>query len=339
VRSFTLFLCLGGALFAQGPKPPRIDVLDFYGLRKTPEAKVRQTVAVKEGDPLPMSKGDTEEHLDEIPGVVESHLEAVYDAGKMILYIGLEERGAPHFDLREAPEGDMKLPEIITTEYRSFVEASAAASRAKITAEDLTQGHARSADPATRAIQDRFPLFATDHLAELRDVLKNSSDEEQRAIAAYVIGYAPNKAAVLNDLQYALKDADAGVRANATRSLVAFEVLSKLDPKLNLKVSPTWFIEMLNSLSWSDRNRAVMALQILTDKPDSGVLDQVRDRALQSLIEMARWKTLAHALPPYLLLGRIAGLPETEVQAAWEKGDREWVITQASASVSKKKSK
>jgi hypothetical protein len=332
-------LCLGGAIFAQGPKPPRIDVLDFYGLRKTPEAKVRQTVAVKEGDPLPSSKGDTEEHLDEIPGVVESHLEAVYDAGKMILYIGLEERGAPHFDLREAPEGDMKLPEIITTEYRSFVEASAAASRAKITAEDLTQGHARSADPATRATQDRFPLFATDHLAELRDVLKNSSDEEQRAIAAYVIGYAPNKAAVLNDLQYALKDADAGVRANATRSLVAFEVLSKLDPKLNLKVSPTWFIEMLNSLSWSDRNRAVMALQILTDKPDTGTLDQVRDRALQSLIEMARWKTLAHALPPYLLLGRIAGLPEAEVQAAWEKGDREWVITQASASVSKKKSK
>ncbi len=233
----------------------------------------------------------------------------------------------------------MKLPEIITTEYRSFVEASAAASRAKITAEDLTQGHARSADPATRTIQDRFPLFATDHLAELRDVLRNSSDEEQRAIAAYVIGYAPNKAAVLNDLQYALKDADAGVRSNATRSLVAFEVLSKLDPKLNLKVSPTWFIEMLNSLSWSDRNRAVMALQILTDKPDTGILDQIRDRALQSLIEMARWKTLAHALPPYLLLGRIAGLPEAEVQAAWEKGDRERVIAQASASVSKKKSK
>jgi hypothetical protein len=332
-------VCLGGALFAQGPQPPRIDVVDFYGLRKTPEAKVRQTIAVKEGDPLPSSKGDTEEHLDDIPGVVESHLEAVYDAGKMILYVGLEERGAPHFDLREAPEGDMKLPEIITNEYRNFVEASAAASRAKITAEDLTQGHARSADPATRAIQDRFPLFATDHLAELRDVLRNSSDEEQRAIAAYVIGYAPNKAAVLNDLQYALKDADAGVRANVTRSLVAFEVLSRLDPKLNLKISPTWFIEMLNSLSWSDRNRAVMALQIITEKPDTGTLDQVRDRALQSLVEMARWKTLSHALPPYLLLGRIAGLPEDQVQAAWEKGDREWVITQASASVSKKKSK
>jgi hypothetical protein len=331
-----LFACLAAAVRAQ---VPRIDILDFYGLNKTPEAKIRQSLGAKEGDPLPASKGDAEERLDDIPGVVESHLEAVWDAGKTILYIGVEERGAPHFEIREAPEGDMRLPELLTTEYRHFIEAAAAASRAKITAEDLTQGHARSADPATRAVQDRFPLFATEHLKELRDVLRNSSDEEQRATAAYIIGYAPNKLEVINDLQYALKDADAGVRINATRSLVAIEVLSKLDPSLNIKVSPTWLIEMLNSLSWSDRNRAVGALQILTEKPDPGVLDQIRDRALQSLVEMARWKTLSHALPAYLLLGRIAGLPEEEVKAAWNRGDREEVIRQAAASAPKKKSK
>jgi hypothetical protein len=333
VRLTTLLLCLGGSAFAQ---VPRIDVIDFYGLHKTPEAKVREALGVKEGDPLPPSKGDVEERLDGIQGVAESHLEAVSDAKKMILYTGLEERGAPHFDIREAPEGDMKLPEVMTKEYRNFVEAAAAAARSNIVAEDLTQGHARSADPETRKIQDRFPLFATEHLAELRDVLRNSSDEDQRAIAAYIIGYAPNKRDVLNDLQYALKDADAGVRANATRRLVAIEVLAKLDPKQGIKVSPTWFIEMLNSLSWSDRNRAVMALQILTDQPDQSILDQIRERALPSLIDMARWKTLAHALPPYLLLGRVAGLPEDQVQAAWSRGDREWVITQATA---KKKAK
>lgn len=316
---------------------PRIDVIDFYGMHKTPEAKVREAIGVKEGDALPPSKGDVEERLDNIAGVAESHLEAVYDAKKMILYVGLEERGAPHFDIREAPEGDMKLPEVMTKEYRNFVETAAAAARYNIVAEDLTQGHARSADPETRKIQDRFPLFATDHLAELRDVLRNSSDEDQRAIAAYMIGYAPNKRDVINDLQYALKDADAGVRANATRSLVAIEVLAKLDPKQGIKVSPTWFIEMLNSLSWSDRNRAVGALQILTDQPDQGILDQIRERSLPSLIDMARWKTLAHALPPYLLLGRIAGLPEDQVQAAWSRGDRDWVINQVTAG--KKKSK
>lgn len=334
MRNTALLLCLGVGACAQ---VPRIDIIDFYGLHKTSEAKVREGIGVKEGDPLPASKGDAEERLDSIPGVAESHLEAVYDAKKMILYAGLEERGAPHFDIREAPEGDMKLPEVISKEYRNFVETAAAASRANIVAEDLTQGHARSADPETRKIQDRFPLFATEHLAELRDVLRNSADEDQRAIAAYVIGYAPNKRDVINDLQNALKDADAGVRANATRSLVAIAVLAKLDPKQGIKVSPTWFIEMLNSLSWSDRNRAVGALMVLTDQPDPSILEQIRDRSLQSLIDMARWKTLAHALPPYLLLGRIAGLPEAEVQAAWSRGDREYVIGQVTAG--KKKSK
>jgi hypothetical protein len=308
-------------------------------MHKTPEAKVREALGMREGDPLPASKGDVEERLDNIQGIAESHLEAVYDAKKMILYVGLEERGAPHFDIREAPEGDMKLPEVMTKEYRNFVETAAAASRYNIVAEDLTQGHARSADPETRKIQDRFPLFATDHLGELRDVLKNSSDEDQRAIAAYIIGYAPNKRDVINDLQYALKDADAGVRANATRSLIAIEGLAKNDPKQGIKISPTWFIEMLNSLSWSDRNRAVTALLALTDQPDPYVLDQIRGRALQALIDMARWKTLAHALPPYLLLGRVAGVPETEVQAAWTRGDREWLIAQVTGPGSKKKTK
>jgi hypothetical protein len=336
VRIITLLLCLFARAYAQ---VPRVDVIDFYGLHKTTEAKVREAIGMKEGDPLPASKGDAEERLDNIPGVAESHLEAVYDAKKMILYAGLEERGAPHFDIREAPEGDMKLPEVMTKEYRNFVEAAAAAAHSNIVAEDLTQGHARSADPETRKIQDRFPLFATDHLAELRDVLRNSSDEDQRAIAAYIIGYAPNKRDVINDLQYALKDADAGVRANATRSLVAIEVLAKLDKTQAIKISSTWFIEMLNSLSWSDRNRAVMALMVLTDQPDPSILDQIRERALQSLIDMARWKTLSHALPPYLLLGRIAGLPEADVQAAWSRGDREWVVTQAMGSVGKKRSK
>jgi len=327
-------LCLGAAAFAQIPK---IDVIDFYGLHKVTAAKLRDALKAKEGDPLPASKGDAEQRIDDIPGVVESHLEAVYDAGKTILYIGIEEPGAAHFELREAPEGDIRLPDLIVAEYRSFVNAAAAASRNGITAEDLTQGHARSADPATRTIQDRFPLFVTEHLKEVRDVLRNSSDEDQRAIAAYIIGYAANKLDVVNDLQYALRDADAGVRVNATRSLVAIGVLAKLEPAIGIKISPTWFIGMLNSVSWTDRTRAVAALDVLTEKHDQAMLDQIREGALGSLAEMARWKTLVHALPPYLLLGRVAGLPEDQVKVAWERGDRESIIKQALGLSGKKK--
>jgi hypothetical protein len=78
-------------------------------------------------------------------------------------------------------------------------------------------------------------------------------------------------------------------------------------------------------------------LQILTDKRDESVLDQLRDRALSSLIEMARWKTLAHALPAYILVGRVAALTDQQIQDAWANGNRESVIEQATASAAKKK--
>ena len=324
---YPILVLASGLVFAQGP---RIGIIDFYGLHKVPEAKLRQALGAREGDPLPRSKGDTEERIDEISGVVESHLEAVCcEAGQMVLYVGIEEKGAPHFDLREAPDGDVQLPQDVTTTYRRFLAASEAATRHGQTAEDLTNGHALSANPETREIQEQFVPVVKEYLADLRHVLRDSGDEEQRAIAAYVIGYAENKKTIVDDLQFALKDADAGVRSNAVRGLKALAVLSRVKPDSGIKIEPTWFIEMLNSLSWTDRQQALGVLQILTDGHNPSVMEQVHDRALGSLVEMARWKSLTHALPAYLLLGRVAGLPDQEVQDAWNRGDRESVIAQA----------
>ena len=293
---------------------------------------MRKALGVREGDPLPRSKGDAEERIDAVPGVVESHLEAVCcDAGKMILYVGIEEKGAIHFDLREPPEEDVVLPEEITSTYRRFMENLEAAIRRGESGDDVTHGHSLVSNPEARAVQEQFIPLAKDHLAELRNVLRNSSEEEQRATAAYVIGYAPNKREILDELQYALKDPDSGVRNNAARNLVALAVLARLDPESGLKIEPTWFIEMLNSLSWTDRNKALWALQTLTDKRDPSVLEQLRDRALPALIEMARWKSLGHALPAYMLLGRIAGLPEQQLLDGWNRGDREFVIAAVTA--------
>jgi hypothetical protein len=38
---------------------------------------------------------------------------------------------------------------------------------------------------------------------------------------------------------------------------------------------------------------------------------------------MARWRNLEYVLPAYMLLGRMAGIGEPELEQAWASGDRE----------------
>ncbi len=329
LRLLLTSLIAAGLACAQAP---RIGIIDFYGLRKVPESKVRKALAVAEGGALPSSKGDVEMRIEEISNVVESRLEAACcdDAGKTILYVGIEEKGSPHFNYREPPTENISLPAEIIPVYAKFLQAVAIASRTGKVAEDLTNGHSLMSDPDVRALQEQFIGFAAKYTEDLRKVLRNGVNEEQRAIAAYVIGYAPNKARVVNDLEYALQDSDDTVRNNAMRSLAAFAVLQRKNPSSEIKISPTWFIEMLNSIIWSDRNNAAVALVTLTDTRDEKILAQLRERALPALTEMASWKHLPHALPAYILLGRAGGMKEEELQNAWSKGERAAVIKRLS---------
>lgn len=335
MRPTFLLLGLAAAVCAQ---EPRIGVLDFYGLRKVSEGQVRKALGVKEGDPLPRSKGDAEERLTQVPGVVEAHLTAVCcEDGKTILYVGIEERGAVHFDLRDTPEGEMVLPEEMIQDYQSFLDAVQTAVQRGNSSEDLTKGHSLMADPDARAVQEKFIGYAGKHLSLLRDVLRNAADDHHRAVAAMVIAYAPKKSEVVNDLQYALKDPDSTVRNNAMRALAAFAVLERLNPQSEVRVSPTWFIEMLNSLSWTDRNKALMNLGTLTESRDAPVLAYLRERALPALIDMARWKSLSHALPAFVILGRVAGVKEEEIHDAWNQGQRERIIRAATNKAANKR--
>ncbi len=52
---------------------------------------------------------------------------------------------------------------------------------------------------------------------------------------------------------------------------------------------------------------------------------------------MARWKSLVHALPAYVLLGRVSGATEEEIQDTWAKDQREAVIAKIAESAKAKK--
>ncbi len=324
-----LWVALPFAFLASG-QPPRLGIIDLYGLRDVPERKIRAALGLKEGDPLPASKSDVEERIEKISGVVRARLEAVCcEAGKAILFVGIEEKGAPHFDFRIPPAGEVSLPREIVDAYEEYLVLLETAVRIGDSSEDLSQGHALAANSQVRGVQERFLILAEEHEKALRDVVRNSADGRQRAIAAHLLGYAPVKRRVVDDLQYAMQDSDDGVRNNAMRALIAFAELAKRDPEQGLRVSLTWFIEMLNSIIWTDRGKAAGALARLTEDRDPKVLAQLRERALLSLVEMARWKSLGHALPAFLIVGRLAELPETEIESAWSKGERETVIAKA----------
>lgn len=307
---------------------PVIGTIEIYGTHRVPAAEIRKVLGVAEGSPLPKSKSGLEEQIAEIESVLSAHLEAACcEAGKAILYVGVEERGAPRFDYHAEPVAeDVVAPEAVLAAYRAFVEAVRDAGRSGSAVEDLSRGHSLLADPKARYIQLGFTGLAEGHGAALRRVLRESANPEHRAIAAYVLGYAKDKTTVHDALQAALRDPDSAVRGNAMRALAALAVYSRKNPTVGLKVSPTWLIEMLNSVVWTDKNNAAVALVTLSESRDRGLLDHIAERALPSVLEMARWKHLPHALPAFILAGRIAGLPEEAIQDAWNKEQREGVL-------------
>jgi hypothetical protein len=323
---------------AAAAEMPRVAAINFYGLRQVTAATILTAVGLKPGDPLPPSKGELEDTIAKVPGVVQARVEAVCCEGpNTVLFIGVEEKGAARLAVRPAPAGEAVLPQALVDSYHDYLAAVERAAARGNAAEDLTAGHALMADSGARGFQQKFAAFAAGHLALLSDVLKNGAEPEQRAIAAAVIGYAADKRAIVDDLQYAIGDPDDSVRANAMRSLAAVAVLGARQPNLGIRVSPGRLVEALHSVVLSDRTEAVHALTILTDRPNPGAVSLLRSGALPQLIEMARWNTLSYALPPFLLLGRIAGLTDQQTQRSWASGARETVIRRARGTVAAKR--
>jgi len=331
MKQFLALLALAALAHSQ---IPRVGDINFYGLRKVTAEKILSATGLKTGASLPGSRGDLEDSIAKISDVVQARVEAVCcDGNAAALFIGVEERGAPHAAFRSEPAGEAALPQDLLDSYQRFLTAVARAAARGNTNEDLTSGHSVMDDADAGALQPQFVAFASEHLNLLQEVLRNSPEADQRAAAAAVIGYAPPTQGVVNDLEYALDDPEVAVRANAIRSLKAITVFVSKGagptPQSALNISPTWFIELLHSVELSDRMESVRALLLLTDHGGKPAIDLLRERALPDLAEMARWKTLRYALPPFLLLGRVAGQSDAATQQAWEKGDREATIRKA----------
>jgi hypothetical protein len=307
-----LFVCAASAQL------PRVGDINFYGLHKMTPGEILAAARIGPGDKLPASRIDLEDRIIGLPDVMDAHVQSVCCEGdRTTLFIGVHERGEMEAEFRVPPSGTSTLPDDLMTRYRKY---SGALSRAE--ADGAT-------DPAIRRGQEYFRVYAASHILKLRAELRTGSDAEQRAAAVTVIAASTSKKTAVDDLLFALQDSDDAVRTNAIRELAAFA-------GAGLRIPPAGLVDLLNSVVLSDRVESTKALLVLTAKQNAAALDFIRERALPSLAEMARWQTRSYALPPFQLIGRVAGLKDAEVSESWEKGDPEAVIKQALDSTEKK---
>jgi HEAT repeat protein len=317
---------------------PPLGIIDFYGLRTVPQAQLLQALPYHLDDSIPADQFKSQKHaveqkLASLPGVAAAYLTLVccthdHDR-KSILYVGIEEATTPCQKFQPAPTGSVRLTEDVLSAGSEYDVAFPKSILEGDVGEDDSQGHSLGLDPDVRAIELRFVVLADAHVARLKDVLHHSSDGQQRALAAQVLGYVKNKQAIVPDLVAAMRDPDPNVRNNATRALLVFAEYSPKAPAQKIKISPTPFIELLNSCIWSDRNKSSGALAQLTEKRDPVLLAEIRNQALPSLLEMASWKHLGHAFDSLVILGRIGKLTDEEIQKDLDQGNRASVIAAA----------
>ena len=100
------FLLLLAVVCSAAAQAPVVGDIEFYGLHKVTPEHILSALKLKSGDPLPPSKGDMLDVLENVPNVVLGRIEAVCcDGPHATLFIGVEERGAPHTALRSEPTG------------------------------------------------------------------------------------------------------------------------------------------------------------------------------------------------------------------------------------------
>lgn len=314
-----------------------IGTIDLFGLKTVPAADVRRALTFKEGDTLnaggrrPAVMVDSERQVGALPGVERARINVVCcEQGKLVVYVGVEERNAPStVRFLAPPAGAVRLAADVLDAEKAFETAFGGAIQRGDFAEDDSRGHAFFHDPATRAVQERFVALAERDRERLREVLRDAADAEQRALAAQLLGYVTDKQGVVDDLVRAMRDPDETVRNNAMRALMVFTKMTT-GPAPRVPYEP--FVQMLNSPVWTDRNKSSIALEQLSARRDPELLRTLREAAFDSLAEMARWKAKGHALSAFTILGRIAALQEPAILQAWERDDRQAVIDAATKS-------
>jgi len=311
-------------------RPKLIGEIEFFGYAGIDQDKVRAALPFHEQENF--VGAEYAEKLEQAYNAIKS-LTGQYPTGinnvccdkrgNEIIFIGLSGKTIPH---RPKPNGTARLPEKVLDMYERFMKTLFEGLQKGNFHEDDSKGYALSAYPPMRAVQLEMRAYAVKRGALLRSVLETSSDDQQRIVAAQLLGYARQSDAQLASLVKATEDSNDTVRNNATRALL---VLAASSAKIASRVPVQGFIELLLSGTWTDLNKSSGLLDFVTAKKrDEKVLAQLRRKdILERLIEMARWRS--HWESAAKLLGRVAGINEQQLLQLVAEGKAEVIIKES----------
>lgn len=303
-----------------------VGTIDVYGNRSVPEHAVLEALKISPGDtisPDTFSSKSAEANLKQVPGIMHATVNPVCcdTLGRLMLYIGIGEDDSGIINYREEPSDTLRLPGYMKAAYDSLQSQIIPAIQSGQGDEDDTQGYAITRFPPVRKQQEKFIRYAHDDFPLLARVLATSRYDEDRAAAAAILCYSDNKLDVARVLLAAIDDPAEEVRNNAIRGLGTLAIYTMAHPEMHIIIPATPFIRLINSIVWTDRNKGARALMQITKNRDQSVLQALKDQALPSIVEMARWKDRGHAAFAFVLLGRIAGEDEQRLLPENFSGD------------------
>jgi hypothetical protein len=332
-RALLLIILLLAVVALAQENHRRIGEIDFYGYGGLDLDKIRAVLPLREGDDFGDSDAAFFEMMDRIKAAItkvigkpptDIAVVCCDDQGGQMIYIGLPGKSMRNVPDNPPPKGTARFPTGVIDLYQQTMEASSKDVRKGASKEDESKGYALSSNPELRAKQLATREYATHHERLVLSVLASSKDAEQRIAAAHILGYARQSKEQIAALVRASYDADETVRNNAIRAL---GVLAQSNRRVAARIPAEHFIAMLSSGSWTDRNKVGFLLDELSRRRDPKLLSQLRSQALDSLIEMAKWRSRGHAGTARILLGRIAGIEETRLQQLVDAGEVEQILT------------
>ncbi|HEY0679059.1 MAG TPA: hypothetical protein VGD17_12280, partial [Chitinophagaceae bacterium] len=129
-------------------------------------------------------------------------------------------------------------------------------------------------------------------------------------------------------------DPDEVVRNNATRGLATLAAYLNEHPDPTVSIPAEPFIALANSVVWTDRNKGIAVLLGLTEKRPPALMKQLKDKLLNSLVEMSKWKNPGHAMMSYTLLSRLAGVAEDKINSTYMSDQKDASINEMAKQIS-----